>query len=144
MTDETVLAFDFGTQRIGVAIGEQRLGTGRALVTIHHAANEPRFAAIASLIKEWQPQRLVVGRPVNDDGSAHEMTARCERFAHQLEGRFRLPVSLVDERFSSQDADDALRGRGVRDWRARKDTLDAEAARILVEQWFAAPLIAHG
>ena len=137
IADETVMAFDFGIKRVGVAIGESRLGTGRPLMTIKQEANDARFAAIAQLITQWQPQRLVVGRPLNDDGSAHELTARCERFAKQLSGRFRLPVSLADERYSSLAADDALRVRGQSDWRARKESLDAEAARIILDGWFA-------
>lgn len=135
--DETVLAFDFGLKRVGVAVGEARLGTGRALATIDHEANDARFAAIAKLIAEWQPARLVVGRPVSEDGSPHAMTARCERFAKQLAGRFRLPVNQVDERFSSLEAERALCARGQHDWRARKQGLDAEAARVILERWFA-------
>ncbi|MBK6637426.1 MAG: Holliday junction resolvase RuvX [Rhodocyclaceae bacterium] len=141
--DQTVLAFDFGIKRVGVAVGESRLGSGRPLLTISHEANDARFAAIAKLIAEWRPGRLVVGRPLNDDGSAHDMTARCERFAQQLAGRFRLPVSLVDERFSSLAADDALRARGQTDWRARKQGLDAESARVILDCWFAQPTVSN-
>jgi putative Holliday junction resolvase len=99
----SVLAFDFGTKRIGVAIGTQlaggRAASARPLTTIDAEANDARFAAIGALIADWQPVRLLVGRPLNDDGTPHEMTARCERFANQLRGRFRLPVDEVDERF---------------------------------------------
>lgn len=109
MHDETLLAFDFGLQRIGVALGEVRLGQARALTCIAHEANAARFAAISELITEWQPTRLLVGRPLNDDGSSHDMTARCTRFANQLRGRFALPVEEVDERFSSIEADADLR-----------------------------------
>lgn len=134
----SILAFDFGLKRIGVAIGTQlapgQLAAARALTTIAAAANDARFAAIAALIAEWQPQRLLVGRPLSDDGSPHEMTARCERFADQLRGRFRLPVDAVDERFSSVEADAALRGRGL-DWRQRKARVDAEAAVIILQDW---------
>lgn len=143
VTDETVLAFDFGIKRVGVAVGERRLGSGRPLATITQETNDARFAAIAQLIAKWQPQRLVVGRPLNDDGSSHDMTARCERFANQLSGRFRLPVALVDERFSSQEAEDVLRAGGQRDWRERKMHLDAEAARVILEHWFAQPTVSE-
>ena len=81
----------------------------RALTTIDAEANDARFAAVAALIAEWQPVCLVVGRPLNEDGTPHEMTARCERFATQLRGRFRLPVETVDERFSSTEAEASLR-----------------------------------
>ena len=138
MVDETVLGFDFGMKRIGVSVGESRLGVARALSVIDRAETAPRFAAIAELIAEWRPARLVVGRPLNEDGSAHDMTARCERFANQLRGRHGLPVALVDERFSSLEADAALRsapGRGGLSWQARKARVDAEAARIILQDW---------
>jgi putative Holliday junction resolvase len=109
MRDATLLAFDFGLQRIGVAVGEVRLGQARALSCIASENNAARFAAIGQLIAEWQPARLLVGKPLNVDGAPHEMTARCTRFADQLRGRFQLPVEEVDERFSSVEADAALR-----------------------------------
>lgn len=134
----SVLAFDFGLKRIGVAIGTQlspgQLAAARPLTTISNEANDARFAAIAALIAEWQPRRLVVGRPLNDDGTPHEMTARCERFADQLRGRFQLAVDLVDERYSSVEADAELRGRGL-DWRERKAKIDAAAAMIILQDW---------
>ncbi len=135
----SVLAFDFGVKRIGVAIGTLldagRPGSARALTTIDTVANDARFAAIAALIAEWQPVRLLVGRPLNDDGTPHEMTARCERFANQLRGRYRLPVDEVDERFTSTAADASLRERGL-SWQARKVQVDAEAALIILQSWF--------
>ena len=135
----SVLAFDFGEKRIGVAIGMDmgagRSGSARALTTIDGESNDIRFAAIARLIAEWQPVRLLVGRPLNDDGTPHAMTARCERFAKQLRGRFRLPVEDVDERYSSAAADANLRERGL-SWRERKARLDAEAALIILQSWF--------
>ncbi|KAF0163744.1 MAG: putative holliday junction resolvase [Rhodocyclaceae bacterium] len=139
MPDGSVLAFDFGIKRIGIAIGIQleggRLGSARALTTIDSEANDTRFAAIAALIVEWQPELLLVGRPLNEDGTPHEMTARCDRFANQLRGRFRLPVEEVDERFSSTEADANLRQRGL-SWQQRKTQVDAEAALIILQSWF--------
>jgi putative Holliday junction resolvase len=142
MRDETLLAFDFGMKRIGVAVGELRLGSARALQTISAEANDQRFSVIEKLIAEWQPTRLLVGQPLNDDGSPHEMTARCERFANQLRGRFSLPVEHVDERFSSVEADlelrnpDATPSRQRRlSWQERKAKVDAEAARIILQSW---------
>lgn len=131
----TVLAFDFGTRRIGVAIGEMMLGTARGLTTITGEANDTRFSAIGRLIEEWRPDRLVVGLPLSLDGRDHEMTARCRRFARQLEGRFRLPVVLVDERLTSTSADENLRRRGM-DTRRHKAAVDAEAAAILLQSYF--------
>lgn len=134
-----VLAFDFGIKRIGVAVGTQlgagRPGSVRALTTIASEANDARFAAIARLIAEWRPVLLLVGRPLNEDGTPHAMTARCERFAQQLRGRFRLPVAQVDERFSSLEADAKLRQRGL-SWQQRKAQVDAEAACIIFQSWF--------
>jgi putative Holliday junction resolvase len=134
----SVLAFDFGVKRIGVAVGTLlgagRSGPARALTTIDAEANDARFAAIAALIAEWQPVRLLVGRPSNDDGTPHEMTARCERFANQLHGRYRLPVDEVDERFTSTEADAGLRERGL-SWQERKAQVDAEAALIILQSW---------
>lgn len=133
----SVLAFDFGTRRIGVAVGEPMLGSARALATIDAEDNDTRFAAIGKLITEWQPQQLVVGLPLALDGSEHEMTQRCRRFAHQLEGRFRLDVALVDERLSSVDAESRLAAQG-QDWKQRKATIDAEAAAVILQDYFEA------
>ena len=135
MHEGTVLAFDFGTRRIGVAVGEMMLGIARPLTTISAEANEARFAAIGKLIAEWQPGTLLVGLPLSLDGEATEMTDRCRRFARQLEARYRLPVTLVDERLSSASADERLRGQG-RDWRQRKAAVDAEAAAIILQSHF--------
>jgi putative holliday junction resolvase len=135
MHEGTVLAFDFGTRRIGVAVGEMMLGVARPLTTITAEASDARFTAIGKLIKEWQPTSLVVGLPLSLNGEANEMTDRCRRFARQLEGRYRLPVVLVDERLTSTSADEQLRESG-RNWRERKTVLDAEAAAILLQDHF--------
>ncbi len=129
------LAFDFGTRRIGVAGGEMMLGNARPLATIVTEANDLRFAAIAKLIGDWQPNRLLVGLPLALDGRDHDMTARCRRFARQLAGRYGLPVELVDERLTSVAADEQLRGQGL-DWRARKDAVDATAAAHILQDYF--------
>ena len=134
----TVLAFDFGTRRIGVAIGNTMLGSARPLTTIAHDAKATRFAAVAALIAQWQPGVLVVGLPVHGDGSPHEMTARAERFARQLEGRFGLKVARVDERYTSQGAEDALVTAGVRAG-DRKAVRDAAAAQLILQSWFDDP-----
>lgn len=130
-----LLAFDFGEKRIGVATGNTLTGAAQPLGTVAETTTDGRFARIGALIREWQPARLVVGRPLHPDGAAHEVTARAERFARQLEGRFGLPVSLVDERYSSVAAQARLRaqGRGARGWAAQGD--DAMAAAIILEQY---------
>lgn len=130
----TTLGFDFGTARIGVAVGEFETGQAHPLVTIDAADNDRRFAAIAKLIAQWQPALLIVGLPVSMDGREHDLTARCRRFANQLHGRFGLPVELVDERLSSAAADTALRDAGLA-WKRRKSRLDATAAQLILQSY---------
>ncbi len=132
----TVLAFDFGTKRIGVAVGEALLGVARPLVEISGEASEPRFAAIAKLVDEWKPQRLVVGLPLTEDGVPQEMTRRAQRFARQLEGRFGLPVTLVDERYTSAEAEAGLRAAGAHKAIREKKGVDAAAAQLILQQYF--------
>lgn len=129
---DTVLCFDFGERRIGVAVGNALLGSARPLALIEEPVTDRRFARIARLIQEWQPQRLVVGRPGDGLASGDEpglprSVARCERFARQLQGRFRLPVDFVDERYSTLEAQQGL---------ARGEPDDAEAAAIILRQYF--------
>jgi len=131
----TVLAFDFGEKRIGVAVGEHELGQAHPLTTIRSEGNAERFAAIAALIGEWQPAFLVVGLPVALDGTAHAMSARCIRFANQLRGRFGLAVEYAEERLSSVEAEERLRDCGHKAKSAREH-LDALAAQIILQCFF--------
>lgn len=128
----TVLAFDFGEKRIGVAVGERVLAQAHPLTTICGERNDERFAAIAALIAEWQPAGLVVGLPVALDGSAHAMTARCTRFANQLRGRFGLPVDYAEERLTSVEAMERLAESGGKD----RQHIDALAAQIILQCYF--------
>lgn len=130
-----ILAFDFGEKRIGVAVGETSLAQAHPLTVINTAANAERFAAIAALIKEWQPVRLVVGLPVALDGTPHAMTARCTRFANQLRGRFALAVDYAEERLSSFEAGQFLRESG-HDARSAREKIDAVAAQIILQSYF--------
>ena len=135
----TILAFDFGLQRIGVAVGEPELGTSHPLPGIAARTQPGRLTAVERLVKEWKPSLLVVGRPLGDDGAPHEMTRRAERFARQLGGRFRLPVELVDERYSSVEVESRMRAAyGARKAvkLARGKALDSQAAQLLLEQYF--------
>lgn len=131
----TVLCFDFGEQRIGVAVGEHMLASANPLTTIHGESNKVRFEAIDKLIEEWQPKLLVVGLPLNVDGSAHNMTLLCKKFARRLNGRFNLPVMLVDERYSSIEASEKLNDAGVKG-RAQKEMLDQVAAQGILQSYF--------
>lgn len=133
-----VLAFDFGLKRIGVAMGELMLGEARALATIDEEANVPRFAKIEKLIGQWQPVQLVVGLPLDVEGREHDMSARARRFANQLQGRFKLPVSLVDERYTSVEAEAELKQQGGH-WTDTKAQVDATAARIILQSYFDDP-----
>ncbi|MDQ8024002.1 MAG: Holliday junction resolvase RuvX [Moraxellaceae bacterium] len=130
----TLLGFDFGTARIGIAVGELETRLAQPLETVQGEANDLRFAAIARLIEEWKPVAMVVGLPTSLDGEEHDMSARCRRFANQLNGRYRLPVHLFDERLSSAEADEMLREL-KHDWRARKQNLDALAAQRILQNF---------
>jgi len=134
----TLLAFDFGTQRIGLAVGNSITRTAQPLTTLHGEQNAQRFAAIEALIREWQPAALVVGLPCNDDGTPHEMTRLCRRFANRLKGRFDLPAILVDERYTSAAASLQLNETGIRGIR-QKPLLDQVAAQLILQAYFDEP-----
>lgn len=131
----TVLAFDFGEKRIGVATGETLLASAHPLTVIRAESNDERFAAIGKLIAEWQPEHLVVGLPTHADGTPHEMTRLATKFAERLQKRFNLPVSMADERLSSLDAEARLRETG-RNAKSAKPLLDAVAAQLILQTWF--------
>jgi len=119
----TVLAFDFGLKRIGVAVGEPELRTAHPLPAVF------RFDEIQPLIAQWQPAALVVGLPTSVQGEAHRMTRQAEDFARRLEKRFKLPVARVDERYTSVEAETRLRG-------FKKKMIDSVAAQLILEQYF--------
>jgi putative Holliday junction resolvase len=123
----TVIAFDFGTQRIGVAVGNTLTCLGQPIKTIAEPSSDATFNAIEGLLKEWQPNCLVVGLPCHPDGTEHEMSAKARRFGNQLHGRFQLPVEWVDERYTSAVLE------GDPDMR---DNLDAQSAALILEQYF--------
>ncbi len=125
MTNQTVLGFDFGVQRIGVAVGNTLTRQASPLKIIHDTGNDARFAEIARLLKEWQVSLCVVGIPRHPDGNPHEMTARCTRFANQLQGRLNIAVVQVDERYSSAVLEQK---RGVH--------IDDQAAALILQQYF--------
>lgn len=125
--DGTVLAFDYGEKKIGVALGNFVTRHASALTILPNLTIEGRFAAVGGLIQEWNPVRLVVGMPVNPEGGEQPSMKLARRFGNQLNGRYGLPVEWVDERYSSRMA--AMAG-------ARRGELDAEAARIILQQYF--------
>jgi putative Holliday junction resolvase len=119
----TVLAFDFGLKRIGVAVGEPELGTAHPLPAVSS------FEKIQSLVAEWQPAALVVGMPTSVQGTPHAMTRQAEDFARRLEKRFKLPVARVDERYTSVEAESRLKG-------VKSKAIDSVAAQLILEQYF--------
>ena len=124
----TILAFDYGTRRVGVAVGNTETKASQALKTISATNADGLFREVESLLKEWQPDQIVVGLPTHPDGAEHEMTARAKRFGNQVNGRFNLPVTWVDERYTSA----VLEGDPQ-----MHDNLDAHSAALILEQYFA-------
>jgi len=131
----TLLAFDFGTKRIGIAVGNTLLRRAHPLVTIADEKTDVRFAAIAALVKEWQPSALVVGLPSNDGGTPHQLTALCRRFANRLKGRFNLPTILLDERYTSLAASAQLKEEGIHGMK-QKTLIDQYAAQQILQAYF--------
>lgn len=127
----TLLAFDFGLKRIGVAVGQTQTSSANPLQTVPVRRERPDWQAIAKLVNTWTPDALVVGLPLNMDGSEQEMTESARRFARQLKGRFGLEVHLVDERLSTREA----RGRLAQQGKPSSGA-DAIAAQVILEGWF--------
>ncbi|MCG7964255.1 MAG: Holliday junction resolvase RuvX [Candidatus Thiodiazotropha taylori] len=130
-TSGTLLGFDFGTRKIGVAVGQTLTGTATPLETLELVNQKPDWVRIEELINEWQPQALVVGLPLDVDDSETDATQPALRFSRQLEGRFHLTVYLADERFTSFEARDRLGHRAK-----RLEDYDAVAAKLILETWF--------
>lgn len=135
MSHMTLLAFDFGTKSIGVAIGQQLTGTARPLAALKAQDGTPDWNKIEALLKEWEPDRVVVGLPLNMDGTEQPLTARARRFANRIHGRFGVQVDLHDERLSTVEARAELFERGG--FRAlSKGSVDSLSAVIILESWF--------
>ncbi|HLS82179.1 MAG TPA: Holliday junction resolvase RuvX [Steroidobacter sp.] len=142
---ELILAFDYGSRRIGVASGETLTRTARALTTLQRTTGVP-WDAIDALVREYQPLRLVVGLPLNMDGTPTALTDDCRAFAAQLKARYARPTVLVDERLSSREAEAALRqarALGLKRRRTAHADVDKVAARIVLERWLENPEAAH-
>lgn len=128
---QTLLGFDFGTQRIGIAVGQSITATATALCTVNCRNERPDWDRISVLIHDWRPDALIVGLPLHADGSDSVMTIAARKFARQLEGRFQLPVHCMDERLSSHAAQ-ALQQQNKADAKAG---IDAVAAMIILQNW---------
>ncbi|WP_312924878.1 Holliday junction resolvase RuvX [Atlantibacter hermannii] len=131
----TLLAFDFGTKSIGVAIGQRITGTARPLTAIKANDGTPDWTQFEKLLKEWQPELVVVGLPLNMDGTNQPLTDRARKFANRLHGRFGVKVELQDERLSTVEARAGLFERGG--FRAlNKGSVDSASAVIILESYF--------
>ncbi|HQU15773.1 MAG: Holliday junction resolvase RuvX [Chromatiales bacterium 21-64-14] len=134
-TQRTLLGFDYGLTRIGVAVGQEITAGTQPLRNVTARDGEPDWAIITQLIHTWEPDALVVGVPLHMDGAEQPITAGARRFARRLEGRYRLAVHQVDERLSSDEAQRRLAARGIRG-RGVKEYIDPVAACLILETWF--------
>ncbi len=134
---ETIVAFDFGLRRIGVAVGQEVTASANPIAAIGNTDSGPDWQAIASIVGEWRPSRLVVGMPLHEDGSPSEMGVHVKAFIAEL-GRVGLPVEQVDERYSSLEAGELMkteRAAGLRG-RIKKEAIDSMAAALIAKRWF--------
>ena len=120
----TILAFDFGTKQIGVAVGNSVIRQAQSLKTIQNKSLDETFKGIQQLVKEWEVTHFVVGLPTHPDGAEHEMTNRAKRFGNQLHGRLNLPVTWVDERYTSATVEN------------KEGDIDSQSAVMILEQYF--------
>jgi putative Holliday junction resolvase len=146
--NRTVLGFDFGTYKIGIAVGQEITGNANALTTITAVQNKPDWNKISKIISEWQPALLIVGLPLDEDGSSQDMTQRARRFGNQLRGRYNLKTIWIDERFSSLAAKSLIIEQIENNPKLGKKNTnnclaeDAIAAQIIVQSWLDNPEIA--
>ncbi len=135
MVNMTLLAFDFGTKSIGVAVGQRLTGTARSLEALKAQDGIPDWSKIELLLQEWQPERVIIGLPLNMDGTEQPLTARARKFANRLHGRFGVQTDLHDERLSTVEARADLFAHGG--FKAlTKGRVDSLSAVIILESWF--------
>lgn len=138
----TVLGFDYGQVRTGIAVGQELTASARPLITLKTQQKKVLWQTIAQLIEEWRPELLVVGIPHYADGSDNLLTQAAQRFSRQLHGRYQLPVETIDERLSSMAAEERLRNNPQAKYRRNtKDYVDQVAAALILESWFNQNLI---
>lgn len=143
-TQRTLLGFDFGTKRIGIAIAQEITGTASPLTTVTAIKHKPDWDSISKIIEEWQPDLLVVGLPLHMDGTEQPMTQAARRFSNQLNGRYQIPIALMDERLSSNEAESILNeqaGSGNSQFRGslfpEKAQIDMISAQLILQSWMA-------
>jgi putative Holliday junction resolvase len=130
-----LLGFDYGSKQIGVAVGQVITGQARELCVLKAQNGVPDWQKVEALMREWQPDALIVGLPLNMDGSPSDMSARAEKFSRQLHGRFQLPVHTHDERLTTYAAKGERMARGQHAGSYREHPVDALAATLLLEGW---------
>lgn len=132
---QTVIAFDFGTKKIGVAIGQSITCSASSLPTLKAKDGVPDWQQVTRLLQQWQPDLAVVGLPLNMDDSENELTTRAKKFANRINGRFRLPVELMDERLSTREAKALALEMGHKG-NFKENPVDSLAARLILESWW--------
>lgn len=133
MMEGTLIGFDFGSRRIGVAVGETSTRIASPLTAIEGEANDARFEQIGRIVDEWHPRGFVVGRPRHGDGSEHAVAKLAEKFARRLEARYGVPVAFVDETLTSAEAESSL--KALRTRAGRKSDVDALAATLILQSF---------
>jgi putative Holliday junction resolvase len=132
----TILGFDYGTRRIGIAVGQELTATARGLITLQNNQGKPDWPRITQLIKEWQPELLVVGMPTTMDNQPHLLEESVKDFGNQLKQRYNLPVEWIDEKLSSVEAEELLAESDIaRQRRQDKAEIDRLAAQIILQSW---------
>lgn len=138
MKSVTALAFDYGTRNIGVAFGQSVTQSARELLPLKARDGIPRWEDVEKLLREWQPDLVIVGLPLNMDGTDSELSTRARKFARRIEGRFGVKAELHDERLSTREAKEEARDRGFSS-RYAENPVDSIAARLILESWFRTP-----
>lgn len=143
--DSLIMAFDFGTTKIGIAVGQNITGTATPLGNVRAKDGKPDWPHLDTIVKEWRPHLLVIGMPLNLDGSDSEMSSRAKKFANRLEARFNLPTVTFDERLSSFDAREVRKESEAKNRAAKvgskKETIDSLAAKLILESWLRNPTL---
>lgn len=132
----TLLGFDFGTKRIGIAIAQEVTGTANPLITVTAIKHKPDWDSISKIIAEWQPDLLIIGLPLHMDGTEQPITQAARRFSNQLNGRYQIPIALMDERLSSNEAESILNEQsGSRSLYQDKAQIDMISAQLILQSW---------
>lgn len=133
----TLLAFDYGKRRIGIAVGQSITNSATPLTTLENNNQKPDWEKISALLDTWQPDALIIGLPLNMDGSEHDLSKAARKFSNQLHGRFNLPIHLVDERLTSIEASAHISEKHLsKKKKLDKKTVDTVAAQLILEAWF--------